>query len=553
LINYCPLFVRLSFSFPSADRDHGIQSIYQEAFENERANKTTFIKKKFNSLNLFQQNDCSHWCDSTHRPIDNLKAIPLPANYEALYPWTTAESYQTDAAGWRYSQNFDENGDWSASCQSDSLVRRRRWHRVVVPTSQANISRTTLNRFYQTLSLYRAMNFQLMDRALGRTPHHFQTIYEFQHLANGSYSSSTLSSSNMPAWATQVDPMSDPLSCSSDSLTVSDSSDSSTARRLISIEKFSFHCPAGWVRLHDFIYSIQLDTDALGWVYSSSSSSWSNPSSDPSSSLPYRRRQWFRTIVQMRHLSASRSALSSYIASHPRGGTIQQGHLYKKSTYQQLWLSCSAVLTDQALILSSSQENKSYPLSGLEVVPLKSHQCLGYQNGFALRKKAFDDSVCALICSLTSDVSSEVIMWSQLIAHQIALTSTDFNSLYFGPIISDPIVLSDDMWKRSELLLVWRLRTLQLHQSGYLVYFHGAQIRDRIDLFGCQISQTGPASLSQTAPLSSLAPQDGSPLLSSSRSLSSVDLSQPPNGSDFDRTFTVRRSVTSLPLSLLLV
>jgi hypothetical protein len=498
-------------------------------------------------MNLFQQNDCSHWCDLNSQPIQNLKAIELPPNYEALYPWTTTESSQTDESGWIYSQNFDQNSLWFASCQSESVVRRRRWHRVLVLNAQAALARTSLTQFYQTLCLYRAMNFQLIDRALGCTPHQFQIIYEFQHLANGSYSSNSLSSAEVPAWATQENPIHEPTSSDHDLITLSDlSSDPPTtvSVRLFPIDKISFQCPTGWVPLHNFIYSIQINTDALGWVYSSSMTSWAHstldPSSDPSS-RPYRRRQWFRTLVQMKHLPSCRSTLSSYITSHPRGATvIHQGNLYKKSSFQHLWLSCFAVLTDQTLLLSNSQEKKSYSLSGLEVVPLKTHQCLGYQNGFALRKKAFDDSVSDVLCSLTSDASSEVIIWSQLIAHQIALTSgMEFNPLHFGPVINDPILLLDDMWKRSEILLAWRLRTLQLHQSGILVYFHGAQMRDRIDLHHCRITQT-----SQTAPpLPSEAPKEGSPLLSSSsRSLSSVDFSQPPNGSDSDRTFTVHFS-----------
>jgi hypothetical protein len=514
--------------------------------------KTTFTKKQFQARNLYQD-DFAHWCLPNAESILNLKAVELPDGYEALYPWTNEEPH-TDSEGWKYSHSF-YNAPWHATPQSDSLIRRRIWHRVVIPTTQATAAREALHKFYSTCCSYRALNFQLVDRALGDFSHQFQIIYEFQRQTNGSssdgeksspsfsYSPNALSSSDPVApWSTFSNPIHDPALGTDSSPTY------------VPISQVSFNCPPGWVVLHEFIHSIHPDSDEIGWEYSFSPTSFPSPSSSPSQqlqqysqtsltspapSLLYRRRKWFRTLVHVSNYLDCRVALTSYVTSHPRG-LIKQGNLYKKSSFQHVWLSCSASIVDDQLILSSSQENKTFSLFGLEVIPLKSHECIGYQAGFALRKKAYDNSVSDTLCSLTSDVISDVALWMETLSHQIAFVNNDFNPLSFGPVISDPILLTDDMWKRSDILQVWRLRTLQLHESGFLIYYHGAQIRDRIDLNGCRLYSNYQSSSLPPTPVDSSPTNSSSklsPLISSSSPLSS-DNSQP-NGSDLERSFTV--------------
>jgi hypothetical protein len=530
--------------------------------------KTTFSKKQFGPRNLFQD-DFPHWCLPNAESILNLKVVELPNEYEALYPWTNEEP-QTDAEGWKYSLSF-YNTPWHTTCQSDSLIRRRVWHRVVVPITQAAAARTALNKFYSTCCSYRALNFQLIDRALCDFSHQFQIIYELQRQnipninarnvstsggAGGGGTSSYCHSPNVisssdpiAAWSTLSNPIHDP------SLDFSSSPPSSLD--YVPINQVSFNCPPGWVVLHEFVHSVHPDSDEIGWVYSYSPSS-SSPSQlqsqlqdqlqqsqnthPVSSSVAYRRRKWFRTLVHVSNYSDCRLALTSYLTSHPRG-LIKQGNLYKKSSFQHVWLSCSASLVDDELILSGSQENKSFPLHGLEVIPLKSHECIGYQAGFALRKKAYDHSVSDVLCSLTSDVISEVSVWMEALSHQIAFVNNDFNPFPFGPVISDPVLLTDDMWKRSDILQVWRLRTLQLHESGFLIYYHGGQIRDRIDLNGCRLYSNAQASSPTHA--STLDSSSSKLLISSTSPTSSFDNSQP-NGSDQERSFTVRADPHSL-------
>lgn len=446
--------------------------------------------------------------------------MELPENYEALSPWSS-ESPQSDSEGWKYSRNF-LNSSWTTDCQSDSLVRRRIWHRVLVHISDISTARDGLNKFYSLRCSYRAMNFQMINRALVDYPHQYQVIYEFQRLSDGIYSKSRLTSSDPPAWATRDNPIHDYISNSLD---------------YVPINNVSFNCPHGWVVLHEFNYSIDPQTDEVGWEYSNSIN-FENSISDNSIGLLYRRRKWFRTLVQVTLSGRCQTQLSTYISAHPRG-VIKQGNLYKKLSFQQIWLSSSITLLDNELYLSNSQETKRLNLNDLELISMKSHECLGYQLGFSLRKKAYDNSISDVICSLASENIHEGNQWIFSICHQIALININFNSFYFGPIITDPVILCDDMFKRSDILLIWRLRTLQLHQSGLLIYYHGAQKRDRIDINGCRLYPYLNLSSSSTTSLSNNL-NHSERLLSTSIALSSEIIN--PYHNDHELSFTVSTS-----------
>jgi hypothetical protein len=443
--------------------------------------------------------------------------IDSPPSFDVLYGWNY-ETYigsdylesKTDITGWSYSSNF-RSLLWTSKSQLDSQVRQKKWFRILVSRHLIEEGRILLESYFEKIVSIRSLNEHFVHRALRGLSHKCEVIMEVQRSFSdrhgGSYTNSTLLPHDPPPWSCGAGDL-----ITSNPFIISPSS-------VVSIEEQTLHILNDLCVLHDFIFvsypDRSIETDSQGWQYAhvqytspstkdsivessitcpdltavsyASVPEWvSVPPTHPHGSL--RRRLWMRTLVPHYALEEAQQLLSNYTRNHPRGN-IRVGELMRLSVTNRTWKTYRAVLSDRYLRFYAEHEPTPHhvlPLDGLEIFHSGATEYPNSVEVFGLRKKSTTTN-CTL--GIFSSSSGDVREWIAAIAQQLVMLDLSFRPLYFGPIISDPIILCDDMWKRGDSLHLWSLRSITLHQSGELVNFHGATLKGKVNITGCSVKK----------------------------------------------------------------
>eukprot|EP00602_Paraphysomonas_sp_CaronLab_P003155 CAMPEP_0185038980 /NCGR_PEP_ID=MMETSP1103-20130426/35299_1 /TAXON_ID=36769 /ORGANISM="Paraphysomonas bandaiensis, Strain Caron Lab Isolate" /LENGTH=538 /DNA_ID=CAMNT_0027577669 /DNA_START=361 /DNA_END=1974 /DNA_ORIENTATION=- len=394
---------------------------------------------------------------------------------------------QTDSNGWIYATDFTSD-EWSPYKLSDSQVRKRKWQRLLILNEDIHTVREVLPVYYAELVAYRSYHPDMISLALGSNDYVVQIIIEAERLGtNGTYSADNLL-------------LSDPCHWSVGRL--------SPEKSIICMEKLSYHntcVPPGWSILHEFMFTLYPGKDPLGWEYSSSfTDNWSREP-PPASTIEsnsrsvhsgewtavksVRRRIWMRTIVPHSDFLRARSLVSNHISLHPRGN-VYRAPILRLRPFSKIWSLGEGILSDDQLtILLDTQETVTVKLRGLEVVSLRPGDHVGCGGGFGLRKRILGNPDNDMICYLSAETAHEREKWEIALTHQLALLDMDFFAVPFGPCIPDDILLTDDMWKRGDFIPSWRLRTIELRQSGTLIYYAGALLKGKVNTNGSVVNK----------------------------------------------------------------
>lgn len=164
--------------------------------------------------------------------------------------------------------------------------------------------------------------------------------------------------------------------------------------------------PAGWEKLHQYIYLLQNNTDEHGWQYRSDWSTgvldgldeqWVPHNSD---GLDVRRRMWFITVCKKDDIQNAKMILSEAVRKHPRG-IIMRGDLtrYEQGTLMNSWVKRHTVLKDDRLEFYTNDKMEKrlseFYIKGSECKMLFGSQCPTRNLAFSVRNN--DGSIGILL------------------------------------------------------------------------------------------------------------------------------------------------------------
>lgn len=411
---------------------------------------------------------------------------------------------------WFYACNFDSS-EWSEICLPSSCVRRRKVSRLLI--SIDDVERASFLKD-SWLSRYRSIHPKFIDAALTGFEYKIEIVVEYQRFLRDRYDSCNLGYSDPAPWNFALSSSStsdigwgenclaDPTSCPLSSLRPLD-------------QCSTFRLIDGWQILHDFVHILHPNRDEMGWQYSDSfandcertdqsATSWSRDRG--TKPFPVRRRLWMRTLVKEIDLEDCRTALDTYISTHPRG-VIFSSIVQRRSHYRKRWCDAIATLKDDKIefqIKNNYQKFVSYQLHGCEPVLLshtsEASDYLTKFSLFGLRKiggallpglpvENHLDNSGGIICVLNAHSLELRDNWISVLTHQLLLVNSyrflkhdcpQFSPPIGPPCLLDTPIILGKLWKKGKF--VWKLRTFELRKSGVLAYFKRGRLIGEVRL-----------------------------------------------------------------------
>jgi hypothetical protein len=229
----------------------------------------------------------------------------------------------------------------------------------------------------------------------------------------------------------------------------------------------------GWIKVHQYIYVLQHNTDDHGWQYRTE---WSNgplaQGDEPwvpvnQDGRNVRRRLWMTTVVRQDDIVNAKRVLSEALQAHRQGSIIQK-ELWRNEPnvlgMGATWQKRLAVLMDDKLDFfatnaSGALEKKGeVPLKDCVVKMLFGLQCPGRDFAFSLRRPDGSGVI------LDAESREGRRRWVVHISYQLAIISPDVNfpPFDYGPPTGDEaatrILMCGELQKQGHMFTNWKTR-----------------------------------------------------------------------------------------------
>lgn len=499
-----------------------IQASLHAVFENERMESSSmFGISTFGTL--LESGDPPHWmiCGDTistnvtsplSHSIRSLESYEIPDELAMVYPFTFSVSVvgervyenQTDRSGWQYSSSF-QGTSWQPYPSRSCCVRRRKWERLMVLKHQYHHCICVLPEYYKQLAEFRCLHPLTIKASLGRKKisFSFQQVVQHQRKRHGVFSGRHLQPDDPPEWAVGPSPQlhDDPTQC--------DVSNLGDFNKVV----VAFDRRRGFDLLHDFIYVMHPDKDMFGWEYNGIFSQeretklkWHSGvvlandrgehSGEEEDGMLVRRRIWFRTVVADCDLADSKACLTKHLCEYPsstrRSTSSSDGALLLLNSFGTKWRPVVASLSGNMLLVHNSESKNKL----IREIDLRDHimsvlgpqDCPGRKRGFGLRLTQNKDAHYSFEAVFSAENDEDHVFWTEKIEFQMCQVDFSARRLLSGPPHVDKVLLVSDMWvrRKSKMPHQWALKTLELHESGFLMVYRGVHLKYQHDVIKCK-------------------------------------------------------------------
>jgi hypothetical protein len=268
--------------------------------------------------------------------------------------------------------------------------------------------------------------------------------------------------------------------------------------------------PAGWSRIHEYIYVLGEERDCYGWECRSDWSDGKDTGKEPwrrdCRGANVRRRIWMSSVVKTDQLQRAKQALTEAIQKEVDSGVNSQlmtGVLsvQEKGMWGSRWVERDCVLKLDSIEIyqgggSSSSDKDKGRCKLLRKISLVDVSCAyiikdqlpDKELAFYIRERGS----CALIGLFDAKVRSHRRRWVNAINYQIAVVSTNLN---FTPLSMAPpsdfecpedVLVFGYLHKRGHFVANWKQRFFILTPFE-LQYYDKAVIKGRIPLKGSEL------------------------------------------------------------------
>lgn len=275
---------------------------------------------------------------------------------------------------------------------------------------------------------------------------------------------------------------------------------SAKIEELLPLAKHKLELPAGWEKVHQYIYVLQPSTDEHGWQYRSVWSDGPVTEKDEqwvkfnSHGLDTRRRLWITTVVRQDDHITAKNKLSEAFTIKPRG-IIMLGDLYRQEqrTLRKVWQKRFIVLTDNRLeiyVASGGKKVADLSLQECEIKMLFGVQCPGREFAFSIR-----DATGGLVGLFDADNREIRRRWVVAIRYQLAIhcPGVNFPAFDYGPPTGDEtatrVLMCGELQKQGHKVKIWKNRFFQLTPAE-LQYYDKEELHGSIALVGAIITES---------------------------------------------------------------